>query len=242
MGDPKRHRKKYSAPGHPWQAARIEEEKQLMKEYGFKNKAEIWRMQRFLKDATYQAKKLVTLMGSQADKERELLLDRLRRYGLLSPEAGLADILSITLRDVLERRLQTQVYKKSLANSVNQARQFITHEHITVAGRVITSPSYLVSLSEQDLIEFRPTSGLSDIEHPERVAARKAKEKMSKEAVIKEDDRASGRGSGRAKPGSKDTRQQGRGQVGGRAGGRAGRSGSKAGDAGKKGGKASGRK
>lgn len=196
MGDPKKHRKKYSSPTHPWQKARIDEEKQLVKEYGFRNKTEIWKMERFLKDATNQAKKLVTLIGPQADKEKELLLQRLRRYGLLSPEAGLADILSITLRDVLERRLQTQVYKQNLANSVKQARQFITHKHIAVAGKVITSPSYLVPVSEEGQISFRPTSSMSDIEHPERVAARKAKEKASEESVIDKDD-------DKAKPGSR---------------------------------------
>ena len=190
MGDPKRQRKKYSAPGHPWQKARIEEEKELTKEYGFKNKTEIWRHVSFLRGATGQAKKLVTLSGPQAEKEKALLLSRLKRYGLLSPEAGLADILSISLRDVLERRLQTQVYKKNLANSVKQARQFITHEHVCIGSKVITSPSYLVSVSEESQISFRPSSQLSDTEHPERIAARKAKEKESKEKVLeKEEDK-----------------------------------------------------
>ena len=41
MGNPKRHRKKYSTPAHPWQRARIEEERELSKEYGFKNKKEM---------------------------------------------------------------------------------------------------------------------------------------------------------------------------------------------------------
>ncbi|MBW2997206.1 30S ribosomal protein S4 [Candidatus Woesearchaeota archaeon] len=190
MGDPKRHKKKYSAPAHPWQKARIEEEKELLKEYGFKNKNEIWKMVSFLRAAAAQAKKLVTLSGPQAEKEKELLLSRLKRYGLLSPEAGLADILSISLRDVLERRLQTQVYKKNLANSVNQSRQFITHEHVCIGGRVITSPSYLVSISEESQISFRHSSHLSDTEHPERIAARKVKEKESKEKVLdKEEDK-----------------------------------------------------
>ena len=200
MGDPKKHRKKYSAPSHPWQKARIDEEKQLIKEYGFKNKKEIWKMDRFLKDATSQAKKLVTLSGPQAEKEKELLLQRLRRYGLLSPEAGLANILSITLRDVLERRLQTQVYKQNLASSVKQARQFITHEHISIGGKVVTSPSYLVSLSEESQITFRPSSALNDVEHPERIATRKASEKASKEAVLENDKTDSPKQGSRQKP------------------------------------------
>ena len=38
MGDPKRTKKKYSTPLHPWQAERLEEEKGLTREYGFRNK------------------------------------------------------------------------------------------------------------------------------------------------------------------------------------------------------------
>ena len=40
MGSPKKPRKKYSTPSHPWQKIRIEEEKELLKEYGLKNKKE----------------------------------------------------------------------------------------------------------------------------------------------------------------------------------------------------------
>jgi len=188
MGDPKKQRKKYSTPGHPWQSARIEEEKQLMAEYGFKNKTEIWRHVSFMRDAAAQAKKLVTLTTEQAEKEKELLLARLKRYGLLSPEATLDAILSISLRDILERRLQTLVYKQNLANSVKQARQFITHEHILVGDKVVTSPSYLVPLKEETQISFRQSSSLGDPEHPERAAARIAKEKASKEAVLVKED------------------------------------------------------
>ncbi|MFC1723780.1 30S ribosomal protein S4 [Nanoarchaeota archaeon] len=176
MGDPKRHRKKYSTPSHPWQADRIEEERQLSTEYGFKNKAEIWKMRSYLKDATSQAKKLVTLTGPQADIERQALLERLKRYGFLPIDADLDKILSISLRDILERRLQTQVYKKNLANSVNQARQFITHKHILVGGKIITSPSYLLTVEEEAKIEFRPKSSLSSPDHPERVAVENKKE------------------------------------------------------------------
>jgi small subunit ribosomal protein S4 len=190
MGDPKKTRKKYSTPGHPWQRARIEEEAKLMQEYGFKNKREIWKMGSFLRDATAQAKKLVTLAGPQAEKEKSSLLSRLKKYGLLKPEAALDAVLSISLRDVLERRLQTVVYKKTLANTIKQARQFITHEQICVAGKVVTSPSYLVHLSEENQIGFRPNSKLSNPEHPERAAARKAKEKEAKETVVDKGERS----------------------------------------------------
>jgi small subunit ribosomal protein S4 len=186
MGDPRKQRKKYETPGHPWQRSRIEDERVLMEEYGFKNKKEIWKMNAFLRDAAAQAKKLVTLSGAQADKEKELLLTRMKRYGLLKQDAVLDAILSISPRDVLERRLQTQIYKKGLANSVKQARQFITHEHICIGNKIVTSPSYLVPLSEEGMISFAPRSNLADPEHPERVAAKKAKETGSSEKVVPE--------------------------------------------------------
>ncbi len=186
MGSPKKHRKKYETPAHPWKRERIEEEKALVEEYGFKNRKEIWKMRAILRDATSQAKKLVTLSGLQAEKEKELLLARLKRLGFLKQEGVLDTILSISLRDILERRLQTLVYKKSLANSMKQARQFITHEHICVAGKVITSPSYMVPLSEEGQISFRTSSGLFDPEHPERIAARDVKAKESRERILEE--------------------------------------------------------
>ena len=63
MGDPRRTRRKYAQPDHPWQKERIDEEKKLMKEYGFRNKTEIWKVGEFLRNATAQAKKLVTFFN-----------------------------------------------------------------------------------------------------------------------------------------------------------------------------------
>ncbi|WP_231434132.1 hypothetical protein [Candidatus Nanopusillus massiliensis] len=37
-----RNRKTWESPGHLWQKDRIEEERQLLKQYGLKNKREIW--------------------------------------------------------------------------------------------------------------------------------------------------------------------------------------------------------
>lgn len=209
MGDPKKQRKKYETPGHPWRRERIEDERVLVEEYGFKNKREIWKMNAFLKNATAQAKKLITRSGLQADTEKGLLITKLKRYGLLKQDAGLDAILSISLRDVLERRLQTQVYKKGLANTVKQARQFITHEHVCIGNKVITSPSYLVPLSEEGQISFSLSSGLYNPEHPERVAAKKTQEKGPKAKVVREkDDKRGGYSKGfNKKDGFKPKRQ-----------------------------------
>ena len=144
----------------------------------------MWKANSLLRNFARQAKSLVTRTGTQAEKEREQLLTRLKRMGRLDQEASLADVLTISFRDVSERRLQTQVHKKMLANSVKQARQFITHGHITVDNKTITSPSYLVSVQEETQLSFHDRSALVDPEHPERAA--KKKEPKAPEAAPEE--------------------------------------------------------
>lgn len=168
MGDPKKNRKKYTTPNHPWQKARIDSEAEITKAFGLKNKKEVWRATSRLRNFREQAKRLASLRTDQDAFETQQVLARLRRLGLLGQNARLDDVLTLTINDILERRLQTVVYRMGLAKSMNQARQFITHEHITINGTKIKAPGHLVTLSEQETIEFRPKSSLSDPEHPER--------------------------------------------------------------------------
>ncbi|MFP4002085.1 MAG: S4 domain-containing protein, partial [Thermoplasmata archaeon] len=60
------------------------------------------------------------------------------------------------------------VYHKGLAHSANQARQFIIHGHISVNGRKVTVPSYIVNEEEESTIAYYQNSPLSDELHPER--------------------------------------------------------------------------
>lgn len=180
MGDPRKQRKKFSKPAHPWQKERIEEENILSEEYGFKAKKEIWKMKSGLKSLSEQAKNLIALKTAQAEKEKKQLLYKLQSLGLVQKTAQLEDVLGITLKDFLGRRLQTLVYKKGMANSMDQARQFIVHRHIIVAGEKITNPSYLVSKKEEDSIEFSPNSKLSSPDHPERMAKKGEKKRKKK--------------------------------------------------------------
>jgi small subunit ribosomal protein S4 len=50
---------------------------------------------------------------------------------------------------MLERRLDNVVYRMGLAGSRAQARQFVLHGHISVSGRKVNIPSYLVSIGEE---------------------------------------------------------------------------------------------
>ena len=169
MGDPRRLRKKYTGLMHPWRRDNIAAEKELTSEYALKNKQEVWRMNSFLRDFKNQTKKLIALKTVQADKERELLLKRLQHLGLLSLSAKLDDILSLSLRDVLERRLQSFIFRKGFARSMAQARQFIVHRHVTIQGREITAPSYMIKKSEEEHVQFTASSPFINQEHPERV-------------------------------------------------------------------------
>ena len=169
MGDPKRLRKKYSTPNHPWNKDAIEAERLLMREYGLKNKRELYIADSFIRKYRKIAKILIVDASKQAVKEKEQMLTKLKGLGLLTQDAGLGDVLSLELKDLLERRLQSIVFRKGLARSVKQARQFIIHRHVAVSGKEINSASYLVPLSEEALITFKDNSTLFNEDHPERV-------------------------------------------------------------------------
>ena len=154
MGDPKRQRKKFSTPSHPWQKERIEEEKKILKEYGLRRKYEVWKMDSMLKKFLHRAKTIIGERTAQSEIEKKQLLERLYRLGLLKQDSKVEDVLNLRLKNILERRLQTLVCKKQLAKTMRQARQFITHEHIAVGSRKITNPSYLVSIEEEPHIKL----------------------------------------------------------------------------------------
>ena len=50
---------------------------------------------------------------------------------------------------LLERRLDNVVYRMGLAETRNQARQLVTHGHITVNGRKTNIPSYTVRVGDK---------------------------------------------------------------------------------------------
>lgn len=73
---------------------------------------------------------------------------------MAKPDTSLEDLLSLTIRDMLERRLETRVFKKGLARSVEQGRQLIAHGHIAINGRRISAPGYIVPVDEEDKIGY----------------------------------------------------------------------------------------
>jgi small subunit ribosomal protein S4 len=179
MGGIRKIRKKYSRPSHPWQGARIESENVLVKKYGLVKKKELWKMGAILKNFKDQSKRLSTLTGDQAEKEKYQLFTKLKSIGLLKEGESSDAILGLTLENVLDRRLQTIVFKKGLAKSMKQSRQFILHGHISVNSRRLTVPSFLVPAAMENTISFSAKSSLYSIDNPERI-----KEETPKDRIV----------------------------------------------------------
>jgi small subunit ribosomal protein S4 len=155
MGDPKKQRKSFSKPRHLWHVERIEREKEIARKYGLKNRKDLWKMETLLRSFRRRARKLLAQKTAQAELEKKQLIERLVALNILKKDAGLDDVLTLKIEDLLERRLQTIVNKSGLANRPKQARQFIVHGHVTVGGNKVTSPSYMVKASEENTIKLR---------------------------------------------------------------------------------------
>ena len=152
MGDPKKARKQYSRPRSPWRADQLAQELYLLGTFGLRNKRELWKSQTQLSSVRKQARTLLAATQAVRQREEKKLLDSLRRKGLITEGATLDDILSLTVEDVLARRLQSMVFKKGMALSPLHSRQLIVHGHVTVGGRVITVPGYAEGGAEEGTI------------------------------------------------------------------------------------------
>jgi len=171
MGKPKFSRKKYETPSHPWQEDRIKEENELVKKYGLKNKREIWKAQTRLKKYRSQARELLAKIDtgeSQSKKESDQLLMHLNRLNILPLKSTLDDVLALDTESILSRRLQTLTYLKGLASTPTQARQLISHGHISIGEKRTTVPGYIVTKDEEGEISYMPDSPLNDTMHPAR--------------------------------------------------------------------------
>jgi small subunit ribosomal protein S4 len=154
LGDPKKARKQYSRPRSPWRADQLAQELYLLGTFGLRNKRELWRAQTQLSSVRKQARTLLAATEAVRLREEKKLLDSLRRRGLIGEAATLDDILSLTVEDLLARRLQSMVFKKGMALSPLHSRQLIVHGHIAIGDRVITVPGYEVGAQEDGLVKL----------------------------------------------------------------------------------------
>jgi small subunit ribosomal protein S4 len=146
---PKRKHKKFNRPKRPFDKKRIEEERKIINKYGLKNKKEIWKAETEVDKIRNQAKKLLT----KTSEEQNKFIERMKKKGF--KVETIAEVLSLEKQDYLNRRLQTIIHNKKIANTPKQARQFIVHKHIKIQDNVVNIPSYMVPVDEEEKISLK---------------------------------------------------------------------------------------
>lgn len=139
----------YSRPKKAYELSRIKEENALMEKYALKNKREIWKSLAKVTYFRHRAK----ILAKASIEEQEVLFNKLKALGM--NVNSIADVLALSLNDLLERRLPSVVAKKGLASTPQQARQFVFHKKVLINGRVNNTPSYLVPVAEENHITIR---------------------------------------------------------------------------------------
>ena len=158
MGDPRKAKKSYTRPRSIWTSDQISSELYVVGSYGLRNKKELWKAQTEIARIRNQARALLAISTDVRHEKETKLLSYLSRLGIVEDSSTLDDILNLKIEDILERRLQTLVMKRSNLKSPYQARQIVVHGHVSIGDRKINLPGYLVKKDEeaQLLIHFTP--------------------------------------------------------------------------------------
>jgi small subunit ribosomal protein S4 len=154
MGDPPRLRNKYERPKMLWDADRLTHDSTMKTEYGLKCMRELWMMDSALRRSRREARRILSLSEADRKADGQKVLSKLVRIGLLKEGAAIDDVLGLKVKDLLERRLQTLVVRKGLARTMQQSRQLITHGFITLEGRRVQTPGYVVTVSEEPTLGY----------------------------------------------------------------------------------------
>jgi len=177
----KRKHKTYSKPKRPFDKARLEEEAEIKKEFGLKNKKEIWKADAKINSIREKAKKLIPA----SEAEQKEFFERLNKIGLKVD--SMAEVLSLDKKDFLNRRLQTVLVHKKLATTIKQARQLIIHKKILVDGKALNSPSYVVPVSLEKKITLKTKKKkVAKKEEPKVEAQEAPEEQVAEEKPVEE--------------------------------------------------------
>ncbi|MDP8322440.1 MAG: 30S ribosomal protein S4, partial [Candidatus Stygibacter australis] len=84
-----------------------------------------------------------------------LLLER-QFHNYFAKADKMEGMTGVNLLQLLERRLDTVIYRMGFARTIMQARQFVNHGHIKVNGRKVDIPSFLVK--QGDVVEIKEKS------------------------------------------------------------------------------------
>lgn len=152
MGDPRKSKKSFHRPRRIWTTDQLNSELYTVGSLGLRNKRELWKAQTEIARFRNQARALLSLATEVRSEKETRLLRALNRMGLVSESASLDDILNLRIENLLERRLQTIVMKKSGTKSPHQARQVVVHGHVSIGDRIVNLPGYLVKTEEEPQI------------------------------------------------------------------------------------------
>ncbi len=186
MGDPKKKRKQYDKPRKKWDKQRIEKERRIVDFYGLKNKRELRRLETLLRNKKHLARAMLALPLEKRIVREQELMSNLRKYGLVKDDSTIDDILSLKVEDILEKRFQTVVFRKGLANTSKQARQFITHGHIAIAKNRVSIPGYLVQADEVSQVNWYSEPIKFETQKPKKDLKKEFEEASGKENAAEE--------------------------------------------------------
>merc|ERR1719329_457782 len=135
--------KTFRKPKRPFEKERLDGEMKVVGEYGLKNKREVWRVNYALAKIRTAARTLLTLDDKSEARlfQGDALLRRMMRLGLTNAK-------------IMERRLQTKVFKLGLAKSIHHSRTLIRQRHIRVGKQICDIPSFLVRVDSEKHIDF----------------------------------------------------------------------------------------
>ena len=168
MGDPKKQHKTYTTPRVPYDTEMFMEELKLLGAYGLRNKHELWRIRTELSTLRRRARNLLAQTVTEREKQEKEMIGKLYKRGLIQENGTLDDILTLNIEDLMERRLRTVIFRKGMAKSLWQARQFITHGHISIDGNEMKVPGYHVLINDEKTIEYTNVSPYNNKDHPLR--------------------------------------------------------------------------
>lgn len=157
MGAPKRNRKHFDKPKERWNLERIKSDRSLINEYGLKNMKELWKVQTEVSRIRRNVRELLSASGSESENVKQRIISRLTKMGIANETTTLDNLLDLREKNMLDRRLQTIVFRRGMARSAKQARQITVHGFISVNGRKVNRPGYMVDvLSEKQIGYYKP--------------------------------------------------------------------------------------